>query len=72
MDRRVELLKRLQGNMSQNEFALVLDVTPAYISRVYSGDREPGTAIVRGLLRSFPDARDEVLRVWYLGEAANG
>ena len=65
MDRRVELLKQLQGDMGQVKFAAMLGIQQSYLSMIYHGGREPGPKVLKGLLRAFPERRGEILAVFY-------
>ncbi len=41
----LEFLKEQQGDQSLRSFAQNIGVSPSYLSRVYSGDLEPGVGI---------------------------
>lgn len=45
---------------TQSEYARLLDVDPATISLVFSGQREPGVKVLRALVRAFPAAAAEI------------
>ncbi len=45
----VALLKEKQGDRTQLEFSKEVGVSPAYISEIYRGTREPGEKILNWL-----------------------
>ena len=65
MDRRVELLRELQGDATQIAFAKVIGVSQQYMSAIYTGRRKPSVVVVPGLLRAFPHRRGEIIATWY-------
>ena len=64
MDKRIELLRRLQGEMSLDEFAERIDVARSTISMIYLGKRVPGRLFLEKILVAFPDYRDEIIEVF--------
>ena len=53
----VERLKEKQAELglNQSEMAAMLDVDKATISRIYAGKRNPGGAVIMGMLKLWPD-----------------
>jgi len=54
----VERLREKQAELgieTQSELAEMLDVTEATISRLYSGKRGAGAAVIMGMLKLWPD-----------------
>ena len=54
----VERLRKKQAELgieTQAELAEMLDVTEATISRLYSGKRGAGAAVIMGMLKLWPD-----------------
>lgn len=65
MDRRIELLRELQGDATQAAFAKTIGVSQQYMSAIYTGRRKPSVVVVPGLLRAYPDRRGEIIATWY-------
>jgi transcriptional regulator with XRE-family HTH domain len=59
-----ELLHSLQGDMSQSEFAAMIGVSQSLLSMIYSGERNPGRAVMMGVIHAFPDKRDLAVSVF--------
>ena len=57
----VTKLMELQGYETQLTLARRLRVHPSTITRVYSGQRNPGLRLVASVLRAFPHLRPEDL-----------
>ena len=58
----VSRLKQKQSELgidTQRELAEMLDVSESQISRVYSGKRKPGSAVIMGMLKVWPDVFSE-------------
>jgi len=60
----VELLRRLQGDRSQTEFAELLGLSQPLLSMVYSGQRRLGREAIARLLERFPEQQGEIVRVF--------
>jgi transcriptional regulator with XRE-family HTH domain len=60
--RLVRMLRGIQRNeqVTIKGMALRLGVSPSMLRMVYSGRRSPGRKFLRGVLRAFPELRDEV------------
>ena len=60
--RLVRMLRGIQRNeqLTIKGMALRLGVSPSMLRMVYSGRRSPGRKFLRGVLRAFPELRDEV------------
>jgi transcriptional regulator with XRE-family HTH domain len=56
----VEILRKYQGDMTQNEYARYLGLSSGHLSLIYSGRRGIGTEVLRAFLRAFPAAADEI------------
>jgi len=56
------MLRGLQRNehLSNKGMALRLGVSPSTVSMVYRGCRNPGPKFLRGVLKAYPQLRDEV------------
>ena len=63
-DKRIDLLRRLQGDMSLDAFAASIDVARSTISMIYLGKRAPGRQFLEKLLIAFPEHRDEIIDVF--------
>ena len=55
---------RFNAFRQANEYAALLGVSPAALSRVYSGQRRPSAAVLLGFLRAFPDHGLAALGEW--------
>ena len=51
--------KQAELDITQAELAGMLDVSEAMISLVYSGRRNPGRAVIMGMLKVWPDVFSE-------------
>ena len=71
-ERFVAKLMELQGYETQLALARRLRVHPSTITRVYSGQRNPGLRLVTAVLRAFPQLRPEDLGIgpWPVGTTA--
>jgi DNA-binding transcriptional regulator YdaS (Cro superfamily) len=49
IDGLLEIMKTLQGEKSQKDFAQTLGVSPSYLNDVYNRRREPGRSITESL-----------------------
>lgn len=60
--RLVRMLRGIQRDerLTIKGMALRLGVSPSMLRMVYSGRRSPGAKFLRGVLRAFPQLRDEV------------
>jgi transcriptional regulator with XRE-family HTH domain len=64
--RRVRRLARVLRGLQRGEqltvedMALRLGVSPSMLAMVYCGRRSPGHKFLRGVLRAYPELRDEV------------
>jgi len=56
----VDILRKYQGSLGQNEYARLLGVSGAAISLIYSGQRGVGVEVLRGLAQRFPESADEI------------
>lgn len=56
-----ELIRRLKGDETQVRFAERLGVEQGEVSKLVNGDRRPGRRAIIGLLRAFPQHRDEII-----------
>lgn len=45
---------------STREYARLLGVSESLLSHIYAGRKQPGTKVIVGLLRAFPDSADEI------------
>jgi len=64
----LELLKRNQGELSQAQYATLLGVSQGFLSKVLSGDRLPGLAVLRGFVAAFPEQRTEAWSSFFAEE----
>lgn len=55
-----DLMRQLQGDESQEEFAARIGVTQTAVSAIYRGARAPGAKVLRGLVQAFPNSADEI------------
>ena len=65
MTDKIRLLRELQGNMSQVDFADMLGISQSYLSMIYAGQRGAGSMVAQGLVRSFPERRPEIVGVFF-------
>jgi len=65
-----ELIRSLQGDLNQGEYAEKLGISRSFLSLILNGHREPGLLVMRGLLRAFPDNRDKIIEAFELGAIA--
>ena len=63
-----ELLVDCQAKRSQGEFATLLGISQAHLSRLLSGERKAGKIVVQALLSLFPGRRDEILALFFESE----
>ena len=71
--RLVRVLRGLQRNerLTIEDMALRLGISTSMLGMVYSGRRNPGRKFLRGVLKAYPDLRDEVHR-FLLRDASHG
>jgi len=62
-----DLIRGLQGALNQGEYAELLGISRPFLNLILNGRREPGILAMRGLLRAFPDNRDEIVEAFELG-----
>ena len=67
-----ELIRGLQGDMNQGEYAELLGISRPFLNLILNGHREPGLLVMRGLLRAFPDNRDEIVEAFELASSRKG
>ena len=67
MNSSTKLIRSLQGDLNQGEYAEKLGISRPFLNLILSGHRGPGILVLRGLLRAFPDNRDEIVEA-FLGE----
>lgn len=56
----VAILKKYQGDMTQEEYAARLGIAQGTLSLIYRGRRGLGMEVLRALSRAFPSAADEI------------
>ena len=66
----MELIRSLRGDLNQGEYAEKLGISRPFLNLILNGRREPGILAMRGLLRAFPDNRDEIVEAFELGVIA--
>ena len=64
----IEILQRLQGAMTQTQFAELLGVTQSFVSQIYRGVRRPGMKVLRGVAFWWPSEADGLLKAMREGE----
>lgn len=52
--------RRFDATRSDRQYALLVGVDPATLSRIYSGERPVSTRVLRGLTRTFPAASVDI------------
>lgn len=57
----IDLLRDLMGDESQVRFARRLGVDQPELSKLLRGERRPARRVIVGLLRAFPERRDEIV-----------
>ena len=60
-----ELLRELQGEMSQGQFAEALGVNQSTLSRLLSGQIGASREMIIALVAAFPARRDDILGVFF-------
>ena len=60
----VALLRKLQGERSQSEFAEMLGISQPMLSMVYQGTRRLGRDTIMRLLELFPEQREVIIGVF--------
>lgn len=56
----IELMRELQGEDSQEQFAARIGVHQSMVSQIYSGIKLPGRRVVTGLARAYPERAEEI------------
>ncbi len=56
------ILRKYQGDLTQNEFARLLGLSSAGISLIYTGQRGVGVDVLRAFLKQFPEAAPEIAK----------
>ncbi len=64
-------LKTRQGGMSQTDFADLLGVSDATLSRIYSGERLIGEETGRRIAKAFPELQ-WIVAGFLMGKGVNG
>lgn len=67
----IELLAECQGYDTQEEFAAKLGITQAAVSRILNRKRRPGVSVLQGLIATYPQKRDEAVRLFLLQNNAD-
>jgi len=67
----VDLMKELQGEQTQEEFAALIGATQAMVSAILLGKRGIGRKTVQGLMRAFPERSDEIQSLFFLSQEDN-
>ncbi len=65
----VQIIRKYQGDMTQQQYADALGVGQSTLSMLYSGQRKPGMEVIRALVRAFPHAVKEVVDAILAGPA---
>jgi len=60
-----ELMRQLQGDESQEQFAERIGVHQTLISKIYAGEVRPGAKVVLGLERAYPGRADEIKALFF-------
>ncbi|MGI6377441.1 MAG: hypothetical protein GXY68_04510 [Chloroflexi bacterium] len=60
----VELMHELQGRKPVALWAQELGINRSTLNKIYRGKRGPGRAVVRALVRRYPERRDEILSLF--------
>ena len=60
-----ELVRELQGGMSQEELADKLGITQAMVSALLLGKRGLGRKVAHGMILAFPDKNDAILSLFF-------
>jgi predicted transcriptional regulator len=67
----VDLMKELQGEQTQEEFAALIGATQAMVSAILLGKRGIGRKTVQGLMRAFPERSDVIQSLFFLSQEDN-
>ncbi len=65
-----QLVRELQGDMSQEELAQRLGVTQAMVSALLLGKRGLGRKVAIGMMQAFPERQDDILSL-FLSQSNN-
>lgn len=57
----IDLLRELQGRETQTQFARRLGIDQPELSKLLRGERRAARRLIVGLLRAFPERRDEIV-----------
>lgn len=57
----IDLLRELQGDETQVQFARRLGIDQPELSKLLRGERRPARRLILGLLRAFPKRRAEIV-----------
>ena len=68
MNSSTKLIRSLQGDMNQGEYAEKLGISRPFMNLILNGRREPGMLVMRGLLRAFPERETEIVAAFRNGE----
>lgn len=60
-----DLLRRLQGEMTQQEMAAKLGITQSALSRMFAGEFLPGRETIQAMVNAYPERREEILGVFF-------
>jgi transcriptional regulator with XRE-family HTH domain len=55
-----DILRRYQGDLTQQAYARRLGISESALSLVYAGKRGIGVEVLRALARAFPDAARDI------------
>lgn len=67
-DPRLIVIRRIQGDLSQNQFAKRIGVDSSTLSLVLSGKRGPNLILIQ-MLRAFPEAAQEIAAALAISES---
>lgn len=65
-----DLLRDLQGDMSQEAFARLLGIGQPSLSRYYTGHLRPGRDVIGAIVKAFPEQRERILATFYATDDA--
>ena len=67
----VELLRQCQGNLSQTEYAELLNISQPYLSMILNEQRPPTAELMLRLAKCYPEIREQVLGFYFAPEYHN-
>lgn len=71
MSEAIELMRELQGDMSDREFAKRLGMSRSAVRMVKSGQRNAGARMIRSLVKAFPERSQQITSLFLSSNGHN-